>query len=157
MTIRDCLVSTAAWRLAGLLIVVLVWSGLALDAQRGLTQWDGVYSAAQARRAETMFMERCAYCHRDEATGGQQILITPAPALAGSEFARKWDGRSLEYLVTTIHATMPQWEGGTLSRQQAVDLVAFILQEGAYPSGAVELPADADTLEAITFTAVKVR
>lgn len=135
-----------------LVMVGLVWGGVVASAQQRLTPWDGVYTTAQARRGEALFMDKCAYCHREEATGGQQILITPAPPLSGPVFASRWNDRSLDQLLTTIIATMPQWEGGTLSRQEAADILAFILQDSAYPAGAVELPPDTDMLEVITFT-----
>ena len=142
-----------------LLIAGMAWSGFfnlhVLSAQQRPTQWDGIYTTAQAKRGEPQFMNKCAYCHRDEATGGQQIQITPAPPLSGPDFARRWDNRSLDQLLTTIYATMPQWEGGTLSRQEAADILAFILQDSSYPAGAFELPPDADMLEAMTFTVQK--
>lgn len=139
-----------------LLMVWMVWGGVVVSAQQRLTQWDGVYTIAQAKRGEPLFMDKCAYCHRDEATGGQQILITPAPALSGPGFAGRWNDRSLDQLLVTIIATMPQWEGGTLSRQEAADILAFILQDSSYPAGAVELPPDTGMLEVITFTDARI-
>lgn len=50
---------------------------------------------------------------------------------------------------------MPQCEPGTLTRQQAVDVLAYILWESNYPDGNTEIPADEDELDSILYTYYK--
>ena len=56
-----------------------------------------------------------------------------------ADFRANWSGRPLSDLVDKIHKTMPFEAPGSLSRQQAIDLTALVLQAGKFPSGRGEL------------------
>ena len=58
-------------------------------------------------------------------------------------------------LVERIRVSMPQDKPGSLSLQQNVDVVAFILKFNMAPAGQVELPRDADALKAIRIVAAR--
>ena len=104
---------------------------------------DGVYSAAQAARAQPMYQAQCAECH------GTAMEGTTGPPLAGENFLSTWSARPLEHLVDRIQKTMPFNEPGSLTRPQSTDLAAYILQTGRFPAGQLEL-TDA-VLPQITF------
>lgn len=112
-------------------------------AQRARSQWDGVFTEAQANRAGPLFDERCNVCH-----GGGM-----APELFGDDFNRRWDGLSVGDLFDLISATMPQNDPGSLTAQEYVDILAYVLNGGGFPAGQAELPTDAATLRTITFLA----
>lgn len=156
-----------------LILIVLgmtTWGALALSAQTApaapvapaadaapapaptRSQWDGLFTLAQAKRGYTLYDKQCKFCHMEELTGGgPQDSMTLAPGLVGSEFTSYWNTRTLEQLATVIQTTMPLEDKGTLSRKETVDLIAFILDEGNYPAGRVELPADGDGLKSMIF------
>lgn len=128
----------AAWVIVGVFSV-------AGDARQARTVTAGVYSAAQAARVQALYKEQCASCHGDALEG------TIGPPMAGDVFLSAWGGRSVAELVDKIHKTMPFNLPGSLSRQQSIDLAAYILQFSKFPAGQTEL-ADAQ-LAQITFPA----
>lgn len=116
-------------------------------AGQGRAVSDGVYSGGQATRGQQLYQAQCATCH------GAGLEGIVGPPLAGDEFLNIWAGAPLANLVDKIEKTMPQLEPGTLSRPQAIDLVAYILQAGKFPAGQADLSAA--TLGQITFPAAR--
>jgi cytochrome c len=114
------------------------------------TTWSGVYSEAQAKRGETLYADKCASCHAPDLTGLDQ-----APPLSGDDFNINWNDLAVNDLFERIHISMPADKPGSLSRQEAADIVAFVLQKGGFPTGQAELPSEADGLKAIKFLAKK--
>jgi mono/diheme cytochrome c family protein len=117
-------------------------------AQGTTSQWDGVYTAAQADRGEALYASNCAPCHNWDLTGTEI-----APALAGSSFGGRWTGKSLAKLFDYTQALMPQNSPGGLTRQQNADILAFVFQSGNAPPGPTELPIDPDRLSQLTYVA----
>jgi S-disulfanyl-L-cysteine oxidoreductase SoxD len=118
-----------------------------IHGQQARTSNDGVYTDEQASRGQGIYMERCATCHGAALQGGA------APALAGADLARAWSAQPLSDLVGKIQNTMPANEPGKLTRQQTVEIVAYLLQAGKFPAGPSELAADDGALKLITFPA----
>jgi mono/diheme cytochrome c family protein len=108
--------------------------------------WDSVFTTAQAARGEVTFRASCVNCHGDSLAG-----IDDAPPLTGSAFAANWNGNTLAKLTNRIANDMPSDNPGSLTRPQAVDIVAFMLRYNGFPAGSVELTQAADTLAMITF------
>ena len=104
----------------------------------------GVFTAAQSKRGEAVYMQSCAQCHQADLSGHE-----PAPELAGDTFLSHWAGHSVGDLFTRVSATMPQGRPGTLTKDQYADLIAFLLDANGFPSGNAELKPDADALKAI--------
>ena len=98
---------------------------------RSITQ--GVYSAGQAARGQQLYKAQCAACH------GNALEGTVGAPLAGNSFLADWSARSLANLVDKIQKTMPFEQPGTLTRPQATDLAAYILEAGKFPAGQAEL------------------
>src|SRR5580765_8743995 len=116
-----------------LILAILLVPSLSMQAQQARTVRDGVYTDAQAARGAAVYKEKCASCH------GPTLGGSLAPPLAGDAFAATWGG-PLSAIVDKIQATMPANEGmGTLTRAQAADVVAFILQTSKFPAGRAEL------------------
>jgi mono/diheme cytochrome c family protein len=117
------------------------------QAQAARTVQDGVFSDAQASRGAAVFKERCSGCHGAEMKGAK------APPLVGDVFLGNWRTQPLSALAGKIRATMPPDAQGTLTPQQAADLVSHILKAGGFPPGAADLaPAEA-ALNGITWPA----
>ena len=121
------------FRLSGALAAV-VWIGLvAARASAGeFTQTsvsDGVYTAAQADRGETLFTSTCVSCHNPK-------------DFVGGDFLAKWEGKSLFDLFDTVKATMPMDSPGTLKPQEYADAVAYLLELNKFPAGSTELKGE---------------
>jgi mono/diheme cytochrome c family protein len=125
--------------LVTLLTLVPFFSGV--YAQQTLSE--RVYTDAQARRGQSIYVEKCASCHAQNLQGGL------GPPLAGNNFVDDWDKEPVSELVTKIEKTMPQTDPGTLSRQQAVDVVSYILKIGSFPAGQKELSSDDKVLKQV--------
>ena len=121
----------------------------AVYAQQSRTVKEGVYTAAQAKRGEAIYKDRCASCH------GATLGGEAAPALAGDAFAVAWDKEPLSDLVNKIQILMPANNPGQLTRPQAVDVVAYILQVGKFPAGSAELSADEAVLKQVALVATQ--
>jgi len=104
---------------------------------------DGVYTTVQANRGKTVYDEQCAECH------GTMKTVTPdmAPLLNDHAFQRAWKDRSLADLFDKIRDTMPPNKAASVSPQQLVDLIAYILSANALPAGDMPLADDLDTLK----------
>jgi polar amino acid transport system substrate-binding protein len=104
-----------------------------------------LYSEAQAARGRDLYGEHCASCHGMKLEGRNSI------SLSGATFQARWaDGRhsvgDLFYIVRTL---MPFGQPGSLSRQEYLDIIAFLLMMNGYPAGAQALPMDSAVLDKI--------
>jgi len=105
--------------------------------------WDGVYTAAQAKRGEAAYTGPCSRCHGYKLDGAPDDPdMLPAPPVAGPKFLRRWNGRSLAALLEYLRATMPENNPSYLSAQEYADIVAYMLSVSGTPPGGIELAAD---------------
>src|SRR5262252_6743631 len=113
----------------------------------GQTVWNGVFSAAQAKRGEAIAGKRCATCHNADLAGGQD-----GPALVGADVLQAWAGTTAGDLFDKIKTTMPADAPQSLSPQETADLVAFIFSQNKCPAGEKELSSDVEVLRQIQIT-----
>lgn len=118
----------------------------AVSAQQPRTATGGVYTAAQARRGETLYKAQCAACHGANLTGDS------GPPLTGDEFVKNWVG-PLSDIANKIRLTMPASEPGKLTRPEATDILAYMLQVGKFPTGTSELAPDDAALKQVSLSA----
>jgi mono/diheme cytochrome c family protein len=109
-------------------LVMAVTCAAAQDEPR--TVWDGIYTIEQAERGQGLVDEYCAVCHGKNLRGSQG-----APAIAGVALLYLWDGRTLGELLETISTTIPPGQGGALTDQEYVDVLAIMLQRSDFPTG----------------------
>jgi mono/diheme cytochrome c family protein len=114
-------------------------------ARASQSQWDGVFTDAQAARGEALYVDNCIMCHGTNLAG--TVL---APPIAGPAFLGKWNGRPLGLVFEIIQTRMPWNLTGHLSPQQNADLLAYMLKRSDGPSGDKELPASGEALKAVT-------
>ena len=119
-------------------------------AQDTLTIIQGVYTADQAKRGQALYAEQCAACHGDDLMGSG-----PMPALAGNDFIKNWEGKSVGDLFEKTHSSMPASAPGTLSEQQTADVLAYMFSVGKFPTGSAELAAKMEPLTKIKIEAAK--
>ena len=131
--------------------VAMLGASLTISAQQSAkTQWDGIYTEAQAKRGEPLYAKACASCHGVNLLGGEM-----APTLVGGDFSANWENLTIGELVKRIHETMPPENPKGLSRREVVDILAFMFAVDNVPAGTTELPTQADPLNAIKFKALR--
>jgi quinoprotein glucose dehydrogenase len=114
------------------------------------TTLDPVYSEAQAKRGDALYVQYCGNCHGQNLAGADV-----APALTGTDFVANWNDLSLNDLFERLRIGMPADKPGSLSRQDNADILAFMLFKAGFPAGAAELPTQLEALKDITFVAQK--
>jgi mono/diheme cytochrome c family protein len=119
---------------------------LILVSAQGKTTLDGIYSDPQATRGENVYATSCTTCHGDDLSGGGQT-----PPLAGKEFNSDWNDLSMGDLYDRTHLSMPADKPGSLTPEQTVDVIAYLLKKGSFPAGQADLPTDTAALKAIKF------
>lgn len=112
--------------------------------------WDGVYTADQARRGEASYKTGCSSCHGETLKGAGE-----SPALAGMAFMSNWSGLALADLYERIRRTMPQDNPARITRQQKVEILAYLLSMNKFPSGNTDLPRQPELLKLIRIEANK--
>lgn len=112
--------------------------------------WDGVFTEAQADRGQALYPGPCGLCHGRRLNGAPDDPDMPsAPPLARARFIRTWDGRSLATLFEYTRATMPQDNPTSLTDEEYIDVIAYMLEVGGMPPGDDELRPDARSLARI--------
>lgn len=134
--------TTATVFLAGVFVSAAAYS--AVDAQATRSANEGIYTAEQAERGKALYAEQCASCHGDNLEGSG-----PMPALAGPDFQANWSTKTVGELFEKTHTTMPATAPGTLTPEQAADVVAHVLSVGNYPAGTTPLGTTMETLTQI--------
>jgi len=116
------------------------------------SQADGAFTAAQAARGASVYAKSCAACH------GQKLEGSSSTALVGASFAGKWgDGKhSIDDLYFVIRTQMPYGAAGTLTDQQYLDVVAFMLQSNGSRAGNKALIAGSPALKSMIASTPKI-
>jgi mono/diheme cytochrome c family protein len=123
-----------------LLALLLAAASTAAAQGTDVTTKTGVYTAAQADRGEAVFRKSCLECHVPD-------------DYRGEAFKSKFVGGTAFDMFEQIRTSMPQSDPGSLTRQQYADVVAFLFKLNNLPTGASELPTEADPLKAIKVVA----
>ena len=128
----------------------VVFAAVTFAQSAGSSVWDGVFTEDQVKRGAAAYQRECSSCHGSALEGGDMT-----PPLVGGGFTSNWNDLTVGDLFERIRLTMPLDGPGKLSRQQNVDVIAYVLKTNAWPSGTTELPADAAALKQIKIEAAK--
>lgn len=111
----------------------LVALGTALCSSATLAQslQQATYAAEQAADGAEIYRSECSICHLADLQGSFEAI-----PLAGSSFVSRWTNRSASELVDILSRTMPPQAPGSLSEDQYVSLVAYLLSENDIGAGA---------------------
>ena len=113
------------------------------DAGQAASVWDGVFTEAQAARGREAYSGACSFCHGRRLNGAPDDPdMRSTPPLVRARFLREWDGRSLATLFAYTRQTMPEDNPGSMTDQEFVDTIAYMLSVGGMPAGDAELPPD---------------
>src|SRR5438067_725083 len=88
-----------------------------------------VYTGEQAAAGRAAYQVNCAGCHMPDLGGRNE-----APPLAGGNFITAWRSRTTKDLLDYMQATMPPG-GASLTPEQYLAIVAYILQTNGAPAG----------------------
>jgi hypothetical protein len=113
----------------------------ASNGQRSTKQ--GVYSREQWMRGRDVYAGLCAGCH-------------PAITHVGPMFTTSWAGKKLSDLFGFLRERMPKNDPGSLSEQDYVDVMSYMLRLNGMPAGVDELPADSVALTKIQIDSSRV-
>ena len=111
-------------------ITALLFIAAPASAQMGeiRSTLDGVYTDEQAEVGERVFNTICSNCHN------------ASNPLSGRLFITKWADRSLYRIWEFITTRMPYGAPGSLTQEEYVGVLAFILRLNGYPAGDTPLP-----------------
>ena len=112
------------------------------------SNWDGIYTEAQARRGEPLYETSCAECHGSDLAG-----LEMAPGLLGGEFAWNWNGLTMGDLFERVRVSMPQADPRSVSRADKADILAYLLKANGFPAGDAELGNRTSALRGVSFLA----
>jgi mono/diheme cytochrome c family protein len=129
---------------------LLVGATVAPNAQGETTVWDGVYTETQADRGSLVYITQCAECHGEGGLGGGM-----PPVLVGGAFSANFNTLSVGDLFTRNRDTMPVGNEAGLSRQEYVDVTAYMLRINGFPAGSEELPTRVATLNQIRYLSTR--
>jgi mono/diheme cytochrome c family protein len=102
--------------------------------------WEGVFTEAQANRGQAVYPGSCGACHGRRLNGAPDDPdMRSTPPLARAPFLRSWEGRSLATLFEYTRATMPEDNPGSLTDEEYVDVIAYMLSVSGMPAGDDEL------------------
>ena len=143
--VRTELSLSASRVILGLIVLLFFASTSVLHSEEtntGVT----VYSEEQAHKGHDLYEVYCASCH-GSALEGQGAL-----PLSGATFRTRWadDRHSADDLFYIIRTLMPYGQPATLSKQEYIDITAYILTVNGYPAGGQPLPLDPRILKQIT-------
>ena len=109
----------------------------------GRTNWDGVFTDAQARRGQQVYQRACSVCHLDELQG--DAVSPPLVGAVVHRTVRRIDARSR--WCRASGSSMPQNAPDSLGDRAYIDLVSYLLKMNGSAAGATELPIDVAELE----------
>ena len=130
--------------------VLIAWAcaGAHAVAQQGARRLsEGVYTAAQAERGQRTYLAYCASCHSDDLGGGGTFRGDAVPGLRREALLDGWP--ELNAFYEAFRRAMPADDPGSLSPQEYVDILAYLLAENGWRAGAIELKPDAALLKQI--------
>lgn len=96
-----------------------------------------LYTEAQADRGKQLFSDKCALCH------GPNLEGRAGPALKGKMFLSAKAAHTVADIFRIVSQNMPATMPGTLSHDEYVNIMSFLLQQNGYPAGSGELSFDA--------------
>ena len=109
--------------------------------------WEGIFTEAQAKRGQAVYSGACGMCHGRRLNGAPDDPdMRSTPPLARARFLRVWEGSSLATLFEYTRATMPEGNPGSLTDEEYVDVIAYMLSIGGMPAGDDDLRPDPQSL-----------
>jgi len=100
------------------------------------------FTDGQADRGREVFRSQCTECHASS-------------EFSDAQFKFKWSRRHAGSLYQMIQTQMPETAPGSLTDEETVDLVSYILRMNGFEPGAAELGADRAVLDGISLSSIR--
>jgi S-disulfanyl-L-cysteine oxidoreductase SoxD len=100
------------------------------------------FTEVQANRGRDTFRAGCTECHYSS-------------EFADAQFKFKWSQRSVGRLFQLIQTSMPESAPGSLSSDETVQLVAYVLRMNGFEAGPDELPTDPAILDGMSLESMR--
>ena len=114
------------------------------DDKYGLTTDSGIYNIEQAHKGALIYFNHCANCHGKDLHGTEG-----GTSLTGDRFIGKWIDKSLKELYILTKTTMPKANPQSLSDEEYVATLAYIISMNGYSEGKKELKTELSALSKI--------
>jgi polar amino acid transport system substrate-binding protein len=136
------LMSAVAWQddRGGFLRVADSTQGSSKKQAVKLTKPPALYTTEQAAHGQLAYYQNCAMCHGPNLDG--QLGGYSGPALKGADFADPSYDFHVSDIFNFVAKLMPAATPGSLSHDQDVEIMAFLLQQNGYPAGDKALAYD---------------
>jgi mono/diheme cytochrome c family protein len=108
----------------------------AVDAGAAPAPAPALYTAAQASAGAGKYSDDCAQCH------GAHLEGQSGPALRGPLFASVKSGFTVGDILTFMAINMPATQPGSLTQDEYVDIMAYVLAQNGFPAGQTALTFD---------------
>jgi cytochrome c553 len=131
------------WLLTCIVVLPVAASAQAAAPNGQRSTGQGVYNRDQWLRGRDVYAGLCAACH-------------PAITHVGPMFTTSWAGKKLSDLFGFLRERMPKNDPGSLSEQDYVDVMTYMLRLNGMPAGLDELPADSVALTKIRIDSSRV-
>jgi mono/diheme cytochrome c family protein len=95
-----------------------------------------LFTDVQATRGEAVYQRVCIECH-------EKLEYT------GADFRTKWNTKPVFELFDLLRSTMPEENPGTLTNQEYVDVVGYMMKLNGVRPGPTPLPTDPALLKKI--------
>lgn len=124
------------WTIGALACSVMAAAGTAQEPPRpsGAITPQGQFNLAQAEQGARQFEQTCAACHT-------------VAEHSGSRLRTRWNGTSVADLLEVMSSTMPASDPGSLTQEQYLGIIAYLLKETGYQAGEKPLTGDIEQLE----------
>ena len=106
-------------------------------ASKGHGKIAALYTEEQATKGSLSYYQNCSMCHGPLLDG--QFGGYSGPALKGPEFADPSYDFHVSDIFNFVAKLMPPGTPGSLTHEQDVQIMAFLLQQNGYPAGTQEL------------------
>ena len=116
-------------------------AGLALGASiayQAVAQVTPAYTAQQSNQGKAAYESKCASCHGSSLDNGEF-----GPPLKGEDFLSRWGGKRVDELYNYISDRMPTNQPGSLTPDEYLNIVAYMLSQSRIPAGSQALTAEA--------------
>jgi mono/diheme cytochrome c family protein len=123
------------------LITLTVRAVVAQQSPPTTTVEDKVYTKEQAARGQALYDKVCSKCHALD----DKPSTLEGPSLAGDDFLKRWDGKSIYDIALGIKLGMPPDGSIVMDDASTPDALAFVLKSNGFPDGDRELRVDASS------------
>lgn len=104
------------------------------------------FTAAQAERGHQVYAANCTGCHLVGLDGSSNPTANvKGAALIGPRFIQDFGEANVGGLFNKIKRDMPNNKPGSLTDQEYLDVVSYVLQQNKFPAGAADLTVDSAT------------